>query len=262
LFAAVLSLAVVTAGCGSSSSDGAKSTTTAAGDEVSCKAGELPLKEPGTLNVATGEPAFEPWVVDDKPENGKGFESAVVYAVADQLGIDKGDVTWSRTGFDEAVAPGDKDFDFNVQQAVIASPDSELADASSLADLQDVQLGAAIGTTSLDYIDEYIKPSKEPLVFDDNAAAKSAFDAGQVDGIVFDLPTAYYITSAEITDSTIVGVLPQEGDAEELGLLFEDGSPLVSCVNEALATLKDDGTLADLEEQYLNQGGDIPTLTK
>lgn len=286
LFAAVLALAVITAGCGSSGSDddASKSTTTAAGGEASCDTADLPLKEAGTLTVATGEPAFEPWVVDDKPENGEGFESAVVYAVADQLGIDKADVTWTRTGFDEAVAPGEKDFDFNVQQysitperdevvdfsdgyytveqAVIASPDSELADATSLADLQDVQLGAAIGTTSLDYIDEYIKPSKEPLVFDDNAAAKAAFDAGQVDGIVFDLPTAYYITSAEITDSTIVGVLPQEGDAEELGLLFEDGSPLVPCVNEALVALKDDGTLADLEEQYLDQGGDIPTLTK
>jgi polar amino acid transport system substrate-binding protein len=285
LLAAVLTLAVVTVGCGSSGSDSAsKSTTTAADGTASCKTADLPLKDAGTLKVATGDPAFEPWVVDDKPENGKGYESAVVYAVADQLGIDKGDVTWTRTGFDEAVAPGDKDYDFNVQQysitperdkvvdfsdgyytveqAVIASPDSDLANATSLADLKDAQLGAAIGTTSLDYIDQYIKPTKEPLVFDDNAAAKAAFDAGQVDGIVFDLPTAYYITAAEITDSTIVGVLPQEGDAEQLGFLFEDGSPLVTCVNQALATLKDDGTLDDLEEQYLNQGGDIPTLTK
>lgn len=286
LFAAALTLAVIAAGCGSSagSDDASKSTTTGADGKASCATADLPLKEAGALKVATGDPAFEPWVVDDKPENGKGFESAVVYAVADQLGIDKGDVTWTRTGFDEAVAPGDKDYDFNVQQysitadrdkvvdfsdgyytveqAIIASPDSDLADATSIADLEDAQLGAAIGTTSLSYIEDYIKPSKEPLVFDDNAAAKASFDAGQVDGIVFDLPTAYYITAAEITDSTIVGVLPQQGDAEELGLLFEDGSPLVTCVNEALATLKDDGTLDDLEEQYLNQGGDIPTLTK
>lgn len=282
--AALLALSILAVGCGSSD-DGASSTTTAAGGSGgSCETADLPLKEAGTLKVATGEPAFEPWVVDNKPENGEGFESAVVYAVADQLGIDKADVTWTRTGFDEAVAPGDKDYDFNIQQysitpdrekvvdfsdgyytveqAVIASPDSDIADATSLADLQDAQLGAAIGTTSLTYIDDYIKPSKEPLVFDDNAAAKAAFDAGQVDGIVFDLPTAYYITSAEITDSTIVGVLPQQGDAEDLGLLFEKGSPLVTCVNEALATLKDDGTLDDLQEQYLNQGGDIPTLTK
>ena len=284
LIAALVTLSIVAVGCGSSASDSdAKTTTTAAGGKASCKTADLPLKEAGALKIATGEPAFEPWVVDDKPENGKGFESAVVYAVADQLGIAKADVTWTCTGIDEAVAHEDKDYDckvqqysitedrdkvvdfsdgyYTVEQAVIASPKSELAGATSIADLKDAQLGAAIGTTSLDYIEKYIEPTKEPLVFDDNAAAKAAFDAGQVDGIVFDLPTAYYITAAEITDSTIVGVLPQQGDAEELGFLFEDGSPLVPCVNEALATLKDDGTLDDLEEQYLNQGGDIPTLT-
>jgi polar amino acid transport system substrate-binding protein len=285
LLAALLALTVFAVGCGSSSDDTAsdETTTTAADGGAACDTADLPLKEAGTLAVATGEPAFEPWVVDDDPANGEGFESAVVYAVAEELGIDEADVTWTRTGFDEAVAPGEKDYDFNVQQysitperdevvdfsdgyyaveqAIIASPDSDLANAESLADLKDAQLGAAIGTTSLDYIEQYIEPSKEALVFDDNAAAKAAFDAGQVDGIVFDLPTAYYITAVEITDSTIVGVLPQQGEAEELGFLFEDGSPLVSCVNEALATLKDDGTLDSLEEQYLNQGGDIPTLT-
>lgn len=283
--AALFALSLLAVGCGSSS-DGASGTTTtkAAGSAESCKTADLPLKTAGALKVATGEPAFEPWVVDDKPENGKGFESAVVYAVADQLGLKKSDVSWTRTGFDEAVAPGKKDYDFNVQQysitperdkvvdfsngyytveqAVIASPKADIAKATSLADLKDAQLGAAIGTTSLDYIENYIKPSKQPLVFDDNAAAKAAFDAGQVDGIVFDLPTAYYITSAEITDSSIVGILPQQGKAEQLGFLFEEGSPLVSCVNQALKAIKDDGTLAGLQKQWLSQGGDIPTLTK
>ena len=285
VIAALLTLSIVAVGCGSSSGSdsSAKSTTTGADGAASCKTADLPLKEAGALKVATGEPAFEPWVVDDKPQNGKGFEAAVVYAVADKLGIDKSAVTWTRTGFDEAVAPGDKDYDFNVQQysitperdkvvdfsdgyytveqAVIASPDADIAKATSLADLKDAQLGAAIGTTSLDYIEKYIKPTKEPLVFDDNAAAKAAFDAGQVDGIVFDLPTAYYITSAEITDSKIVGILPQQGKAEKLGFLFEDGSPLVTCVNQALTALTDDGTLAELQKQWLSQGGDIPTLT-
>ena len=284
LIAAVLALSVVAVACGSSS-DGASGTTTTAatGTKTDCKLADLPLKKAGELKVATGEPAFEPWIVDDKPTNGKGFESAVVYAVADQLGIPKADVTWTRTGFDEAVAPGDKKYDFNVQQysitperdkvvdfsdgyytveqAVIASPKSDIAKATSLADLKDAQLGAAIGTTSLDYIENYIKPTKEPLVFDDNAAAKAAFDAGQVDGIVFDLPTAYYITSAEITDSKIVGILPQQGKAEKLGFLFEQGSPLVPCVNTALAAIDQDGTLAKLQKEWLSQGGDIPTLT-
>jgi polar amino acid transport system substrate-binding protein len=280
----VAALVVIAAGCGDDDDSSADSTTTAAnGGKTACEASALPLKEAGTLKVATGEPAFEPWVVDDKPENGKGFESAVVYAVADQLGIAKGDVKWSRTGFDAAVAPGDKDYDFNVQQfsitperdkvvdfsegyytveqAIVGRKDGPIGDATSLDDLKDAKLGAAIGTTSLDYIDDFIKPSSDALVFDDNAAAKAAFDANQVDGIVFDLPTAYFITSSEIPDSSIIGVLPQQGPAEQLGFLFEDGSKLISCVNQALAALKDDGTLDDLQEEWLNQGGDIPTLT-
>lgn len=284
--AAAVGLTLV--GCASSDSEGADATTTTAADDggteaASCDTADLPLKEAGTLTVATGEPAFEPWVVDDDPTNQEGYEAAVVYAVADQLGIEADSVTWTRTGFDEAVAPGEKDYDFNVQQysitperdevvdfsdgyyqveqAIVASEDNDIASATSIEDLKSAQLGAAIGTTSLDYIENVIQPDSEPLVFDDNAAAKAAFDAGQVDGIVFDLPTAYYITAVEIEGSSIVGVLPQQGEAEELGFLFEDGSPLVDCVNEALATLTEDGTLESLQEQWLNQGGDIPTLT-
>jgi polar amino acid transport system substrate-binding protein len=270
----------VLAGCGSDSDDAGDDTTTTAGDAASCDT--LPTKEDGALTVATGEPAFEPWVVDDDPTNQEGFEAAVVYAVAEELGIDADAVTWVRTGFDEAVAPGEKDYDFNVQQfgitderdevvdfsdgyyeiqqAIVGADDNDIASATSIEDLKGARLGAAIGTTSLDYIENVIQPDSEALVFDDNAAAKAAFDAGQVDGIVFDLPTAYYITAVEIEGSSIVGVLPAEGDAEELGFLFEDGSPLVTCVNEALATLEEDGTLRELQETWLNQGGDIPTL--
>ncbi len=239
--------------------------------------------------MATGEPAFPPWVSgfdedgNDDPTLGEGFEAALVYALAEELGVEN--VEWTRTGFDEAVAPGPKDYDFNiqqygitperdevvdfsdgyydVQQVVVAAEGSPIADATSVADLADFNLGAAIGTTSLDYIDEVIQPANEAAVFDDNAAAKAAFDAGQVDGIVFDLPTAYYITAVEIPNSTIVGVLPLAGtDPEQLGMLFEDGSPLVPCVNEALATLRDDGTLAALQEEWLSAGGDIPTLSE
>jgi polar amino acid transport system substrate-binding protein len=281
--AAALTFTLV--GCGSSSDDASEETTTtaAAGGDAGAACDTLPLKEDGTLTVATGEPAFEPWVVDDDPTNQKGYEAAVVYAVAEELGIDAADVTWTRTGFDEAVAPGEKDYDFNVQQysitaerdevvdfsdgyytveqAIVAAEDNDIAGATSIADLKGAQLGAAIGTTSLDYIENVIQPDADPLVFDDNAAAKAAFDAGQVDGIVFDLPTAYYITAVEIEGSSIVGVLPEGDDAEELGFLFEDASPLVPCVNEALAALTEDGTIAALQEEWLNQGGDIPTLT-
>ena len=151
---------------------------------------------------------------------------------------------------------------YEVEQALVGAADGPVADATSLADLKDAKLGAALGTTSLDYIEEYIQPTTQPQVFDDNAAAKAAFDAGQVDGLVFDLPTAYYVTAVEIEDASIVGVLPQEGEPEELGFLFVQDSGLTGCVNTALATLREDGTLAALEEEWLNQGGDIPTLEK
>jgi polar amino acid transport system substrate-binding protein len=279
-----LGLVVLAVGCGDDDDEpsGESGTTAPSGEEASCETADLPLKEPGKLTVATGEPVFEPWMVDDDPTNGQGFESAVTYALVEELGLAEDDVTWTRTGFDEAIAPGDKDFDFNIQQfgitperdeavdfsdgyytveqAIVGRADAPIAEATSLEDLKGYRLGAAIGTTSLDYIDEVIQPDSESQVYDDNAAAKSAFDANQVDGIVFDLPTAFFITSVEIEGSSIIGVLPTQGEEEELGLLFETGSPLIPCVNEAIATLKEDGTLADLEEEWLNQGGDIPTL--
>lgn len=267
-----------------------------------CTVDELTLVEDGMLTVATGEPAFEPWMVDDDPANGEGFESALVYALAEELGFQQDDVTWVRTGFDEAIAPGDKPYDFNIQQysitperdevvdfsdgyyeveqALVAAKDSPVAQATSVADLKSTRLGAAIGTTSLDYAEQVIAPEQQVKVFNDNAAAKAAFDAGQVDGLVFDLPTAYYITAVEIPDAAIVGVLPREGTStggseaagatagseaaggggEELGMMFAQGSELVPCVNTALAALEADGTLADLEEEWLSQSGDIPTL--
>jgi len=274
------------------------SETASAPAELACDVDSLSLVTDGTLTVATGEPVFEPWMVDDDPTNGEGFESALVYALAEQLGFAEDDVEWVRTGFDEAIAPGPKDYDFNIQQysitperdevvdfsdgyyeveqALVAAEDSPVADASSVSDLQSARLGAAIGTTSLDYVEEVIQPDAQAQVFDDNAAAKAAFDAGQVDGLVFDLPTAYFITAVEIPDASIVGVLPREdtsggaseagaseaaGGAEELGLLFEDGSELVPCVDQALAALRDDGTLEAIEEEWLSQSGDIPTLT-
>jgi polar amino acid transport system substrate-binding protein len=291
LAALLLALGLVAAGCSSDDSEDTSSDTTGAAGDEAAACDPLPLKTDGTLTVATGEPAVPPWVsgVDadgnDDPTTGEGFESALVYDLADQLGIAAEDVEWVRTGFDEAIAPGAKDYDFNiqqfgitpdrdevvdfsdgyydVQQVVIAAEDAPIADVTSVSELADYNLGAAIGTTSLDYIDDVIQPSNEAAVFDDNAAATAAFDAGQVDGIVYDLPTAYYITAAEIPDSTIVGVLPQAGaEPEQLGMLFETGSPLIPCVNEALATLRDDGTLAALQEEWLSAGGDIPTLSE
>ena len=219
----------------------------------------------------------------DDPSTGTGYEGALVFALAQELGFTADQVTFVRTGFDEAIAPGEKDWDFNIQQysiteardevvdfsdgyyqveqAIIGAADSPAASATSVSDLADLRVGAAIGTTSLDFAESVIAPSEDVQVYDDNAAAKAAFDAGQVDAIVFDVPTAFFITAVEITDASIIGVLPLEGEVDELGMLFEEGNPLVPCVNDALASLSDDGTLAALEEEWLNQGGDIPTLS-
>ena len=275
LFSLLLALSLLAAACGSDDD----STEASAGD-AGCD--PLPTVTDGVLTVATGEPVFPPWMEDDDPTNERGFESALVYALADELGVDT--VEWVRTGFDEAIAPGTKDYDFNIQQysitserdevvdfsagyyqveqAIIGPADSPAASASSIEDLKGLRLGAAIGTTSLAYIEDEIAPDTEAAVYDDNVDAKAAFDAGQIDGLVLDLPTAYFITAVEITDASIIGVLPRSGpSAEELGMLFSEGSDLVACVDEAIASLRDAGTIEALEDEWLNQGGSIPTLS-
>ncbi|MEM9655491.1 MAG: ABC transporter substrate-binding protein [Actinomycetota bacterium] len=278
LIALLFALALVTAACGSDS-DTTEASSDGDGAVAACDT--LPLKSDGVLTVATGEPVFPPWMEDDDPSNERGFESALVYALADELGVV--DVTWVRTGFDEAITAGEKDYDFNIQQysitdqrdevvdfsdgyyqveqAIIGPAGSPAASAETVGELQDLRLGAAIGTTSLDYLEETIEPSSDAAVYDDNVAAKAAFDAGQIDGLVLDLPTAYYITAVEIPDTSIIGVLPREGTADELGMLFEEGSPLVPCVNQALASLRDAGVIESLEDEWLNQGGSITSLT-
>ncbi len=274
-------LALLASACGSDT-DSDADTDGASGDSESASCDDLPTKVDGVLTVATGEPVFPPWMEDDDPSNGEGFESAMVYAMADQLGVET--VEWVRTTFDEAISAAEKDYDFNIQQysitaerdevvdfadgyyqveqAIIGSTDSPAASAGSLDDLKGLRLGAATGTTSLAYIDDVIGPDEPALVYDDNAAAKAAFDAGQVDGLVFDLPTAYFVTAVEIPEASIIGVLPRTGQPEELGMLFEEGSPLVSCVNGALAELRSNGTVEELEDTWLNQGGSIPTLSE
>ncbi len=276
IFSLLIVLSLLAAACGSDDD----TTEASGGDGAGCD--PLPTVTDGTLTVATGEPVFPPWMDgNDDPTSGEGYESALVYALAEELGIET--VEWKRTGFDEAIAPGEKDYDFNIQQysisaerdevvdfstgyyqveqAIIGPADSPAFSAKSIEDLKGLRLGAAIGTTSLNYIEDEIAPDSTALVFDDNAAAKSAFEAGQVEGIVFDLPTAYYITAVEIPEASIIGVLPRAGEPEELGMLFEDGSPLVACVNVALGALRDGGQIEALEDEWLNQGGSIPSLT-
>ncbi len=265
---------LVAAACGSSTSDAVTETGSDGGDAAAASCETLPLKTDGVLSVATGEAVFPPWVEDDDAASGKGFESALVYALAEKLGVET--VEWTGVGFDEAIAAGEKDYDFNIQQysitaerdevvdfsdgyyevkqAIIGLEDSSVASAASVGDLADAKLGAAIGTTSLDYIESVIQPTTEAAVYDDNAAAKLALEAGQVDAVVFDLPTAYFVTAVEIPEAKILGVLPVSDAPEELGMLFEEGSPLVACVNAALGELKADGTLAALEDGVAQPG--------
>lgn len=289
LAAGVLALSLVAAACGGDDDDGdASGSTTEPAEEPAGNCDPLPTVQEGVLTVATGETVFPPWMGAgeddfDDPTTGTGYEGALVFALAEELGIDPATIEWVRTGFDEVITTGEKDWDFNIQQfsikedreevvdfsdgyyevdqAIIGRADGPAVSATSLADLKGLRIGAAIGTTSLDYAEDVIAPDEQVQVYDDNAAAKAAFDANQVDAIVFDLPTAYYITAVEITDASIIGILPSGGQPEELGMLFEEGNPLVECVNVALATLRDNGTLEALEEEWLQQGGDIPTLS-
>ncbi|MFC4499243.1 MULTISPECIES: ABC transporter substrate-binding protein [Streptomyces] len=248
-----------------------------------CAQGKLATETSGKLTVATDEPAYEPWFKDDKPANGEGFESAVAYAVAKRLGYDKSAVVWQSVPFNKAFAPGEKTFDFDinqvsisderknavdfssgyydVRQAVIALKDSKAAKATSIADLKGLKLGAQVGTTSLDYIDDVVKPSQDAAVYAKNDQAKSALKNGQVDAVVVDLPTAFYITSAEVTDAKIVGQFENQGGTpEQFGLVLDKGSALTPCVTAAVDALRKDGTLAKIEQQWLSDAVDAPVL--
>jgi polar amino acid transport system substrate-binding protein len=271
-------LAMIAAACGDDDAD-----DTGAGD-VSCAVEDLDLHEPGTLTIATGEPVFPPWMIDDDPSNQQGFEGAVAYALAEEMGFAPEDVAWERTDFFEAIAPGPKDYDFNMQQysisaerdevvdfsigyytvkqALVAYPDSPVVAAETADDLKGYRLGAAIGTTSFNYIEDVIQPDSAAAAYDTNADAKSALDAMQIDALVFDLPTAYYITAVEIPDATIVGVLEAPGgEPEEFGLLMTEGSTLKPCVDRALQALEDAGTLEALEEEWITQAGELKVIT-
>jgi len=287
LLALLLAFAMIAAAC-SDDADSVDPGPTAAPE--SCEVAELNLVTPGTLTVATGEPAFPPWVCTpdgdcfDQPESGIGFESALVYAIAAELGFAESDVLWTRIGFNEAIAPGDKPWDFNIQQysitedrkevvdfsspyyvttqALITYPDSPYASATSVEDLKDAILGAQIGTTSLDFIENVIEPDTEPNVYDENVDLEAAMNAGQIDALVVDLPTGYFVTAAQVEGSIIAGQFEaQAADPDEYGMLFAKDNSLVPCVNTALETLRENGTLQEIEDEYLNQGGGIPTIS-
>ena len=280
--AATVALLATAVGCAPQPEEKAAGTPSGS-TEKACPKGKLATRTSGRLTIATDEPAYEPWFKDDKPANGKGFESAVAYAVAKQLGYPKSAVVWQSVPFNKAFAPGEKTFDFDinqvsisaerkkavdfssgyydVRQAVIALKGSKAAKATSIADLKGLKLGAQVGTTSLDYIDDVVKPTGAAAVYAKNDQAKSALKNGQVDAIVTDLPTAFYITAAEVTDARIVGQFANQGGTpEQFGLVLDKGSALTSCVTGAVDALRKDGTLAKIEKQWLSDAVDAPVL--
>jgi polar amino acid transport system substrate-binding protein len=274
--------ALLLAACGGESSSSDSTAAAGAGTGNECTAGKT--LEADTLTIGTGNPAYSPWVDNDAPESKEGFEAAIAYAVAEELGFADAAVKWVRTGFDEAIQPGVKNFDFNLQQytitderkktvsfsdsyyttnqAVVALAGSPAIGATTVASMKDVKFGAQAGTTSLDFITNVIKPSIEPYVYDDNAGAKAALEAKQIDAVVVDLPTAFYIAAAELTDATVVGQFPASLSTtpDNFGFVFDLNNELVGCVNTALATLKDDGTLATIEKTWLSDKTNAPVF--
>lgn len=273
---AILFAALALSGCSSSSDE-----TSSASSE--CTPGDLATVEAGVLTIATGEPAFEPWVLNDAPESGEGFEAAVAYAVASELGYSEDQVKWIRTTFDGAIAPGPKNFDFNIQQysiteerakvvdfssayyqsnqSIVSFKGSKIEGVTSIADLQakSPKLGAAVASTSLDAIENQL--GLTPQVFNDNAAAVAALKNGQIDGLVVDLPTAFYLSAVEVPKGIIVGQLENSAANDDgAGLLLAKDSPITKCVTAAVDAIRDNGTLAAITDQWLAASAGAPVL--
>ena len=276
---ALLTLAVL-AGCGEKEEDttSASSGTTSLAD---CTPETLETKEPGTLTIGTDKPAFPPYFVDDDPTNGEGFESATAYAIAEKLGYDEADVEWTVVPFNASYAPGPKDFDFDLNQisitpkraeqvdfsapyyeadqAVVALKDSDAASATSLADLADAKIGVQIGTTSLEAVESSIQPSEDPQVFDTSNDVVSALKNGQVDAVVVDVPTAFFLTAVQVTEATTVGQFSAPG-GDEWGALLEKDSPLTDCVSAAVTALQESGELPEIEQKWMSDVTKAPIL--
>ncbi len=286
LLLAVLSFAA--AGCGSTKESSSGSTSTAA-SKCSNK-DDLNLVTPDQLTIGTDNPAFppwfggtphKPWQVSD-PNSGEGYESAVAYAVAKQLGFDKSGVKWIHVPFANSYAPGPKSFDFDinqvsfaparakvvdfsdsyydVNQSVVVNKGTPIASAKSVAALKPYELGAQLGTTSYQFIQDTIQPTKKPSVFPSNTGAVQALKNKQIDGLVVDLPTAFYVTAVQVPNGKVLGQFPAEPGGEHFGMVFEKGNSLRACVNSALDELRSNGTLEQLQQQWLAKATGAPIL--
>jgi polar amino acid transport system substrate-binding protein len=256
-------------------------TPSASASDAACPTGKLKTRKGGVLTVGTDDPAYPPWFVDDKPANGKGYESAVAFAVGQQLGYPMDKVKWTVARFGDVIKPGPKNFDidlneisitpdrakavdfssgyYDVTQAIVALDKSKIANAKTIADLKGAKFGAQLGSTSYDTIGKTIKPSKQPAPYNTNDLAKQALSVNQIDGLVVDLPTAFELVS-EIKGSKIVGQIPSTGTPEQFGIVLDKGSALTGCVTKAVTALKGDGTLAKLQTQWLAGAAGAPVL--
>jgi polar amino acid transport system substrate-binding protein len=282
-------LGVLLSSCGPEQQAGGGGESPAAD---TCAKESLNLITPGQLTIGTDNPAFPPWFGGGTPEGspweindpstGKGFESAVAYAVAERMGFTREEVVWVEVPFNQSFRPGAKDFDFDinqisfrpardqavdfsdsyydVNQAVVAVAGTPIADVTTLAELQPFELGAPIGTTSFEVIETMVQPDPDPAVFDTLNDAVTALENGQVDGVVADLPTAFFIAAVQVDDGVVIGQFPTTGEQEYFGMVFEEGNPLRQCVNQAIVELEADGTLASIQDRWLSQRVQAPVL--
>jgi len=249
---------------------------------ASCSKEALKTRTPGTLTVGTDKPAYEPWFQGNDPSNGKGFESAVAYAVGKKLGYGPSEVKWTVVSFNSAIAPGPKTFDvdinqisiteerkknldfstgyYDVAQSVVTVKGSKAADATTLAQLKKLKLGAQVGTTSYTAAKDQIAPEQAVAVYNTNDDAKAALQNGQIDALVVDLPTGLFLAAADLDGGKLVGQLPVTGKPEQFGMVLDKGSPLTACVSQAVDALRADGTLEKLQQQWLTNTAGAPVL--
>ncbi len=278
LVAASLVAATSLAACAQEESPSATSPT--ASDTDLCA--DITTVTDGTLTVGTSDPAFPPYVIDNKPQNGKGFESATAYAVAQAMGFSSDQVEWTFAPFAKLFAPGDKDYDFALNQisitpareravtfsapyyeaanAVLVLKDSPYADATTMAELQDAKIGVQAATTAQLQVEADIQPTQDLAVYPSSSNASQALKNGQIDAFITDLPTAIYLALPFNVDGTVVGQLPKQEAADTWGLVLQKENPLVGCVDQALGEITADGTLEAITTQWMTDFTKAPVL--